>query len=111
MSPKQGENGRKKENPRGWGARQGLMLPDLQAVGMSLNFIPSTMDGKPLKSFKVEGWHNLIYMLRRLLRWQHGGWMEKEWRRNGEGVEKESEGQRWKLGSRSRSCRTRLGKR
>ena len=75
MSPKQGENRRKKENPRGWGARQGLILPDLQAVGTSLNFIPSTMDGKPLKSFKVGGWHNLIYLLRKLLRWLHGGWM------------------------------------
>lgn len=66
---------KEEENPRGWGARQGLILPDLQAVGMSLNFIPSTMDGKPLKSFKVGGWHNLIDMLRKLLRWLHGRWM------------------------------------
>lgn len=71
MTPKQ------REHRRGWGARQGLILPDLQAVGMSyLNeFIPQSIDEKPLKSFKVGGWHNLIYMLRKLHRWLHGGWM------------------------------------
>lgn len=70
MTPKQ------REHRRGWGARQGLILPDLQAVGMSyLNeFIPQSIDEKPLKSFKVGGWHNLIYMLRKLHRWLHGGW-------------------------------------
>lgn len=51
MTPKQ------KEHRRGWGAWQGLILPDLQAVGMSyLNeFIPHSIDEKPLKSFKVGG--------------------------------------------------------
>ena len=71
MTPKQ------REHRRGWGARQGLILPALQAVGMSyLNeFIPHRMDEKPLKSFKVGGWHNPMYMLRKLHRWLHGGCM------------------------------------